>query len=152
MLDIQAVLEWLLAHPDLTVTVATAVGGTLAGARQYQRTGRLPLSSLPWRALRRLGYHTRRRFFATSRPPAESTSVIQASVDDVQTTLGRQSYEPGWPLSYYYQGEDLNARRYYYAPGREYPHRQLHIRAWSNPSTDTVDVDAHDEPSPLQHP
>uniref|UniRef100_UPI003EB72B2D hypothetical protein n=1 Tax=Haloarchaeobius sp. HRN-SO-5 TaxID=3446118 RepID=UPI003EB72B2D len=40
----------------------------------------------------------------------------------------------------------------YYAPGREYPHRQLHIRAWSNPSTDTVDVDAHDEPSPLQHP
>lgn len=150
MLDIQAVIAWLLAHPDLAVTIATALAGSAGAARHYRRTGQLPLRSLPWRALRRLGYHLWRRYFTTPKPAANGMGVIQGDLEDVRETLGAQSYEPGWPLSYHYRGEDLNARRYYYVPEREYPHRQLHIRGWQQDGH--VDINAHEEPAPLQHP
>ncbi|NHN40550.1 hypothetical protein G9C85_02715 [Halorubellus sp. JP-L1] len=144
------VLIWLLAHPDLTATVATALAGSAGAARHYRKTGRVPLSSLPWRALRRLGYHLRRRFFSTPKPPIDALGAIQGNLEDVRVALGQQSYEPGWLLSYHYKGEDLNARRYFYDPSLEYPHRQLHIRGWDR--GDHVAIDAHEEPAPLQHP
>jgi len=151
MLTLKTVLAWLLAHPDLAVTIATALAGGAGAARHYRKTGQLPLRTLPWRALRRIGYQLRKRYFTTPKPTDDRMGVIQGDLDEVRNALGAQSYEPGWPLSYHYKGEDLNARRYYYDPDREYPHRQLHIRGWTA-GDETVDVDAHDEPSPLQHP
>ncbi|WP_435349767.1 hypothetical protein [Haloarchaeobius sp. HRN-SO-5] len=144
-------VDWLLARPDLTVTLATAIATTVGVAHRYRRTGRFPLASLPWRALRRLGYIAHRRFFTSPKPPAEHMGTVHGTLAEVRTTLGKQSYEPGWLLSYHYRGEDLNTRRYYYSPGREYPHRQLHVRGWTTDG-ESIDIDAHDEPSPLQHP
>jgi hypothetical protein len=148
---LQRVLAWLLAHPDVVATLATALLGTGASVRHYRRTGNLPLRTLPWRAFRRLAYRLRRHLWTVPRP-AKQGFVVQDSVDAIRTRLGRESFEPGWPLSYHYHGEDLNARRYYLDPGAEYPHRQLHIRGFTLEDGAGVELLVHDEPAPKHHP
>ena len=129
------------------LALATASAGT---AVQYRRTGRVPLTGVPWRALRRVFYAARRRWFTVPQPDI-TPAVVKAGVNDVRATLAEQSYNPGWPLSYRYYGEDLNARRYYYDPTRAHPHRQLHIRGFLT-DEGSVELIAHDEPAPEHHP
>lgn len=145
------VYNWLLAHPQLALTIFTALAGTGEAARRYRRTGQVPLSTLPWRAFRRLYYRLRKHFFTVRRPKKPTFTLDGSGLEAVRTRLGEDSYEPGWPLSYYYYGEDLNARRYYFQPDAEYPHRQIHIRGFEL-DDDSVELLAHDEPAPKHHP
>jgi hypothetical protein len=146
---LRTTLAWLASHPDLAVALATGLSGSAGAVRYYRRTGSLPLAQLPWRVFRRIVYALRRRFFSAGAPP--STALVDADIEAVTERLGRQSYEPAWPLSYHYRGEDLNARRYLFDPEREHPHRQLHIRGFAQ-SDGTTELYAHEEPSALHHP
>jgi hypothetical protein len=128
------------------VTVVVTLLGTVV---QYRRTGRLPLAELPWRAGRRILYAVRRRWFTVPRPDTTQITV-DASLDEVHDRLAEASYNPGWPLSYHYYGEDFNARRYFFDPSRPHPHRQLHIRGFE--TADGVELIAHEEPAPEHHP
>lgn len=143
-------LALAVEHRELVATVVTLLAGTGGTVRHYQRTGRLPLATLPWRAYRRLFYQARKRFFTVPRP-RKPTYTPPESLEEIRTRLGGESYEPGWPLSYRYHGEDLNARRYFFDPEADNPHRQLHIRGFQ---LDTGDVEllAHEEPAPKHHP
>jgi hypothetical protein len=117
--------------------------------RTYRETGRVPLADLPWRSIRRAGYALRRLYGTHPRPDAADLSPVPVDLETFRHRVASQSYELRWPFSYAYRNEDLNARRYHYAPDREYPHRQLHIRAWDE--GDRVLVNAHEEPSALHH-
>lgn len=128
------------------IALATASSGT---AVRYRQTGKIPLSALPWRALRRLAYQLRRRWYTVERPDTNHI-VVEQSLDDVHDRLATASFNPGWPLSFRYHGEDLNTRRYYYDPTRTHPHRQLHIRGFE--TAEGVDLVAHEEPAPEHHP
>lgn len=147
---LQGALAWALAHPDVTTALLALVTGSAHTARTYRRTGRLPLSALPWRAFRRLAFAIRRRWFTYPKPSESALGTIDARFPGFTVALARQSYEPAWPFSFYYKGEDLNARRYVLDESREYPHRQVHIRAWDE--GDHVEIEAHEEPSALHHP
>jgi hypothetical protein len=138
----------LLDSQLIQAAIALLAGSTTA-IHRYRKTGRIPLATLPWRALRRTIYALRRRFFSVERPDRDP-AVIDTSLDDVHDRLAEASYNPGWPLSYHYYGEDLNARRYYYDPTRPHPHRQLHIRGFE--TGDGVELVAHEEPAPEHHP
>jgi hypothetical protein len=144
-------VEWAVSHPELAASIGTLLTGGAEAARRYRRSGSLPsaLAQLPWKAIRRLGYAARRHLGSYPKPSAEALATINANLATVEQRLGTQSYEPGWPFSYHYEGEDLNARRYYYDGEREYPHRQLHIRGWEMDGA--VAIDAHEEPSTIQH-
>lgn len=146
----EALLTWALENPERALTILTALAGTIGGARHYRRTGKLPLSTLPWRAYRRLFYTLRKRFFTVPRPRKPSFTPRE-DLEAIRTRLGKESFEPGWPLSYRYHGEDLNARRYFYDPSRELPHRQLHIRGFQL-DDGSVELIAHEEPAPKHHP
>jgi hypothetical protein len=137
-----------LRGPLLAAAVPVLVG-LAAVARHYRRTGRLPLTRLPLRAFRRLIYTARVEFFTNGTPP--TLVNVGDPPETVSTSLGVASYELEWPLSYHYHGEQINARRYFYDPTREYPHRQLHIRGFVE-DDGTVSLYAHEEPSAVQHP
>lgn len=147
-MNLEHLLE--LAQSPLGKALAVLLTGTLGTAVQYRRTGQIPLATLPWRAFRRTFYAVRRRFFTVERPDREPF-VVDASLDGVRDTVASQSYNPGWPLSYRYYGEDLNARRYYLDPARAYPHRQLHIRGFETEDGRT-ELIAHDEPAAEHFP
>lgn len=142
---------WVLSNPEVAAALVTTLAGAGGAARHYRRTGTVPLRTLPWRALRVLIYRLRRHLFTTSAPAADDLVTVDESLETVATRIGRQSYELQWPLSFHYRGEDLNARRYYYDPSREYPHRQLHIRGWER-DDGSVDLYAHEEASAIHHP
>jgi len=133
-----------------TLTLLGAIlFGLLEAVRQYKTTGRLRLLSLPLRSFKRLIYELRRTFF--THPAKNHTQApVSLSLGALRIMIGEQSYELEWPLSYRYEGEDLNARRYYYDPENTLPHRQVHIRAWE--TENGVEIYAHEEPSPIQHP
>ncbi|WP_435175619.1 hypothetical protein [Halorussus sp. AFM4] len=147
-MTIQDLLE--LAQSPLGQALVALAGAVSTTAVQYRRTGRVPLADVPWRALRRVLYAARRRFFSVERPDVD-VFTVDASLNDVRRTLAAQSYNPGWPLSYHYYGEDLNARRYFYDPTRPHPHRQLHIRGFET-TEGAVELIAHEEPAPEHHP
>ncbi len=139
-----------LAQSPLGKAILTLVGALSGTAVQYRRTGTVPLADVPWRAFRRILYAIRRRWFTVDRPNNAVTS-INASITEIRDRLAEQSYNPGWPLSYRYYGEDLNARRYFYDPTRPHPHRQLHIRGFET-ADGAVELTAHEEPAPEHHP
>lgn len=147
----RGVVLWLLSNPETATAIATMLAGVGGAARHYRQTGTIPLRTLPWRAFRALVYRLRRHLFTTPAPAAETLVTVGDSLETVAARLGQQSYELQWPLSYHYRGEDLNARRYYYDPDREYPHRQLHIRGWER-DDGAVDLYAHEEASAVHHP
>lgn len=144
------IARWLTAHPQLAITIATTLAGTGQAARHYRKTGTIPLSTLPWQAFRRLAYQLRRRFFQVPRP-RKREFILNTSLDDVRNRLASESYQPAWILSYHYHGEDLNTRRYYQDPNREYPHRQIHVRGFQL-QDDSIALIAHEEPAPEYHP
>lgn len=139
-----------LANSPVVQALVALVTGLIGTAVRYRQTGRLPLATLPWRALRRTVYALRRQYFTVPRPDREPF-VVTETVDAVRDQLASQSYNPNWTLSYRYYDEDLNARRYYHDPERAYPHRQLHIRGFEA-DDGTVELIAHEEPAPEHHP
>lgn len=144
-------LAWAVENHELAITLFTLLAGTGGAAQHYRRTGRVPLATLPWRAFRRLAFAFRRRYFTVKRPRKRGTIIEDPGLEDIRTRLGEASFASGWPLSYRYKGEDLNARRYYLDPSRELPHRQLHIRGFEL-SDGSVELIAHEEPDPIRHP
>ena len=142
-------LELLFEHGPLVAAVVAVVSGLVETVRQYRKTGRLRLVSLPLRALKRLIYELRRVAF-TAPSKRDEQVAVDVSLAELKESVGTQSYELEWPLSYAYHGEDMNARRYYYDSAYEYPHRQVHIRAFQDGQE--VRVNAHEEPAPIQHP
>lgn len=148
---IDAALQWLLSHPDTGITLVVVLLGGGEALRQYRRTGRFPFQDLPWRAIRRLVYTVRRRVGRYPKPDAADLYSVGVNFETFRERVATQSYELEWPLSYHYKGEDLNARRYHYVPDRDYPHRQIHIRAWKT-GDGQVQINAHEEPSVIQHP
>lgn len=140
-----------MIEPDQQ-TIAAGVSlltGLLTVYRRYQRTGQIKLSTLPWRAFRRLSFEARKSFFTVEKPDGPSFTV-DMSLDTVKAILGDNSYAPEFPLSYNYHGEDYNARHYYYDPGKRYPHRQIHVRGFEQ--EDGVELMCHEEPAPEYHP
>lgn len=142
-------VEWVLAHPELAIAIALVLLGGGDALREYRRTGRFPYRSLPWRAIRRVAYAARVRWFQYPKPDAR-TETVPIPIDDIRERLGRQGYEPAWLLSLHYSGEDLNCRRYVLDRDKEYPHRQIHIRGWDHDGE--TELYAHEEPSALHHP
>lgn len=137
-------------NAELIAAAVSLLVGSVAAYRRYRRTGELSLSRLPWRAIRRLLYEGRKLWFTVEKPDAESFTADR-SLDEIETILGDKSYNPRWPLSYHYYGEDYNARMYYLDPSREYPHRQVHVRGFENEGG-TVELMCHEEPAPEHHP
>ncbi len=128
------------------VAFVTAAAGTI---RYYKRTGTVPIRKLPWRAFRKL-FYTLRVEFATKGHPAD-TIKLEGTLEEVKNEFAKNSYEPEWPLSYHYHGEDANLRRYYYDPSAEHPHRQMHTRLFVD-ENGVVSEYSHDEPSAVHHP
>lgn len=146
--SVETALRWVLAHPDIAASLLALLTGGAGALRRYRRTGRFSYRALPWRAIRRLAYTARRLWFRYPKP--DTTRTVAMSSETIAERLGRQSYELEWPLSLHYNGEDINARRYLYDPEREYPHRQLHVRAWDRGGM--TELYAHEEPSAIHHP
>lgn len=132
----------------IAVGISLAIGFYTAYQR-YQRTGSLRLKTLPWRAFRRFIYELRATYFTREKPDNASVTVDR-DLEVIRETLGRQSYAPAWLLSYRYFSEDANLRHYYLDPGREYPHRQIHVRCFQH--DDSVELLCHEEPAPDYHP
>jgi len=143
------VLALLSEHAELVGVVVAVMGGLVETVRQYRKTGRFRLVSLPLRALKRLIYEVRRVAFTVPSKRDEQVAV-DVSLSELKEIVGTQSYELEWPLSFAYHGEDMNARRYYYESDYEYPHRQVHIRAFQD--GEEVRINAHEAPAPIQHP
>lgn len=143
-------ITWAAAHPELATALTTAVAGSGRAAQQFHRTGKIPLATLPWRALRRLAYAARKRFFTIPRP-RKKPFVVDEELSSIRDRLATESFEPAWALSYRYHGEDLNARRYYFDSEADYPHRQIHVRGFEL-ERGAVELQAHDEPAPKHHP
>ena len=146
--DLVGLFDGLPVSDGLVAALIAALVALVGTARHYRRTGRLPLTRLPWRSLRRLGYAARREWFTNGRP----TTLVDLG-DDLETARERfaeAGFMPEWPLSYHYHGEDANLARYYYDATREFPHRQFHVRLFVEDGT--AHVYAHEEPSALHHP
>lgn len=141
-----------MLHSDtqLIAAIVSLLTGLAALYRRTQSGGRIRLRDLPWRAFRRVLYSLRRYLVPVSKPDAP-TLTTDKSLDTVENILGDKSYNPDWPLSYYYHGEDYNARLYYKDLQRKYPHRQVHVRGFVQ-NDGSVELMAHEEPAPEHHP
>jgi len=148
MRELLDLLRDLPVSNDLLTALVPVVVGLVAAARHYRRTGRLPLTRLPWRALRRAFYAARRELFTNGRP--SHLVALDVPLETARTRFAENGYVPEWPLSYHYHGEDANLCRYYHDATRDYPHRQLHVRLFVEDGT--TQVYAHEEPSALLHP
>lgn len=142
-------LNTIPVSQEVIAAVITLVAGLAGAYRYYRRTGKLPLATLPWRAFRKLFYTLRVEFATKGRPNTKRD--LPGTLDEITDELAIHSYEPGWPLSYHYHGEDVNLRRYYYDPDAEYPHRQMHVRLWERKNGSVFQY-THDEPSAIHHP
>lgn len=109
------------------------------------------LSDMPLRGLRSSLWWVRKTFFVKPRSDCPSL-VANCSEEKANRYLGRNYFEPGWELSYYYRGEALNLRRVEYIPDHpmEYSWWQVHIRGYPHP--DGFELTAHFETDPSEHP
>jgi len=133
---------------ETIVAVLSVLLGTAESLRQYKRTGRFRISSLPLRSVKRLIYELRRVFFTIQTQHGQQ--AVDGSLTEFKDYCAARGYEPEWPLSYRYDGEDANLRRYFYNPEGKYPHRQVHVRAFERGGQ--VTIYAQEEPSALHHP
>lgn len=147
----ERLLTLAIENRELVITLVTLLAGGGGAVRHWRRTGRVPLRTLPWRTFRRLMYAFRRRFYTVERPRKRGIILESPGLEEIRRRLGQESFAPGWPLSYRYKGEDLNARRYFLDPRRDLPHRQLHVRGFEL-SDGSVELIAHEEPDPIRHP
>jgi len=142
----------LMIEPELIGIVVALLTGLAEVVRQYQNTGRFRLVSLPFRSFKRLIYYLRTHVLRRPQKPTgdEIEPLPGYTLDEAKELFAEQSYEPEWPLSYAYKGEDANLRRYYYDESFEHPHRQMHIRLWND--GDGLEQHTHEEPSGIHHP
>lgn len=89
--------------------IATVAAGLLVLAEHAYRTGRVNVTHLPLRSLRRLLARVRRRYYTKPRPDAPGL-VVGTDVGTLASALRRAYFEYP-PTSYYYAGEVLNLRR-----------------------------------------
>jgi hypothetical protein len=109
------------------------------------------LGDVPLKGLRYSIWWIRKTIFV--KPPTPGPSVVvNRSAEGTTRLLGRNYFDPGWELSYYFHGEVLNLRRVEYVEdhttGIEW--WQVHVRGYDHP--DGVALTAHFEPEPSEHP
>lgn len=86
-----------------------------------------------WDAFRSF-YKDVKRVLASSTEHGGQALVVEASLEDVRASLGRQHFAPNWEFSYYERGENLNLARVEYdsreVRDHEYVWWQAHVRGW----------------------
>jgi hypothetical protein len=91
-----------------------------------------------------------------SRPkPDVPTFSVAAEADDVVSAIGVRGYQPNWEFSYHYQGEVLNQADITWANVSgvdDVDWWQTHVRGWVRNDLDHVELAAHWEPAPTEHP
>lgn len=108
-------------------------------------------ASIPWKSVRMLYRHFRKKFFTTPRPTGPYYRV-NASKEDIIDYFGRGSWSPNWEFSYHKKGEDINLAYVFYDPDVAGPDWwQYHLRGWQVEG-DVYDLRCHFEPEPTEHP
>ena len=81
--------------------------------------------------------------------------VVQLTKQEAQEFFGKHHFEPGWEMSYSYRGEILNLRRVEWAHVSEFPDLpwwQVHIRGYRQDNPPGLEITAHFEAEPAEHP
>ncbi|WP_136589211.1 hypothetical protein [Salinigranum halophilum] len=81
--------------------------------------------------------------------------VVELTKSEAQEFFGRHHFEPGWEMSYSFRGEILNLRRVEWAHVPAFPDLpwwQVHIRGYRHDDPDGLELTAHFEPEPAEHP
>lgn len=113
----------------------------------------------PWDVIRlpfdllRTGYRKLRKAVFTASRPLGRYLLVEATTDELEAELGRQSFAPNWEFSYYERGEILNLARVLYeehtVDGQSYRWWQTHVRGWTHP--DGVALHGHWELEPTEN-
>jgi hypothetical protein len=108
---------------------------------------------VPFGAVRHAYREFRKALLTASRPSGEYF-IVEASVEDVERELGKQSYAPNWEFSYYERGEVLNLARVVYerseAGGETRVWWQTHVRGWRN-NAGQLELHGHWELEPTEN-
>lgn len=144
MLD--TIIDYAVQHPEQIGGLVTGLGAT---AVHYQRTGRLPIGRLPYRAARDVIAEIRAEHFGRKRPRGVPAIVVDAEPAAVEDVLREHHFEDT-DFDYKYEAEQWSLRR----PEGESPHpetgvptaRELHPRAFETTDGRTL-VLAHLEAS-----
>lgn len=127
--------------------------GVLDGATEpaYSVYDRLRhLHEAPLKNLRRSLWWVRKTFF--TRPRSETPAfLVERAKPELVRFFGSRHFEPGWEMSYHYQGEVLNLRRIRYVDHERYDWWQVHIRGFLN-DMGGIELTAHFETEPAEHP
>lgn len=102
-----------------------------------------------WRIIRRTFDSIRQTYF--SKKARNTQFRVNVGIDELREELGKLHFTNGWELSYQYKGEDLNMRRPQWRDD-QYNWYQLHVRAFEVEGKDYVEVHAHYELEPTEHP
>ena len=146
-------LDWALAHPELAMTIATMLGGVLGAGQHYQRTGRVPLGRLPWRAAQQAWGELADHYFGRTRPRGIPGLLVDATPSELEATLRGVHFEDVDDASFEYEDEALGLRR----PEGTHPHpetgaavpMELHPRVFRT-ATDRSLVITHIEASRME--
>lgn len=104
--------------------------------------------------LRRSYWWLRKTFF-TREKTDNPFLVVEMTKGEAQAFFGERHFEPGWEMSYSYQGEIVNLRRVEYAHVPAFPDLswwQVHIRGYRHADPPGLELTAHFETEPAEHP
>ena len=104
--------------------------------------------------LRRSVWWLRKTFF-TRKKTDNPFLVVEMSKGEAQAFFGERHFEPGWEMSYSYQGEILNLRRVVHAHVPAFPDLswwQVHIRGYRHADPPGLELTAHFETEPAENP
>lgn len=104
----------------------------------------------PLKNLRRSFWWFRKTFF-TKPPSVTPAYLVELSKPEIVRFFGQRYFEPGWEMSYHYQGEVLNVRRVEHTDHDRYAWWQVHIRGFLNGESG-IELAAHYETEPTEHP
>lgn len=107
------------------------------------------LKDIPWKAVRKVYYAYRKRYFSVPRPDVKGI-IVNMGIEQCKAFF-RTNHFDYQELSYHYSGEDLNIYRADYEEGSEYPNMQLHVRCFEMKDGSTF-IEVHYEPDPTEHP
>jgi hypothetical protein len=110
---------------------------------------RRDLRNLPWRLVRQVLRIARQAYWSQPRPTGTYLRV-ETDPHPITKALGERFWYPNWEVSAYYEGEDLNLSRTEYDPHEGIVWWQSHLRGWE--TDDAVELRAHYEPDPTEHP
>lgn len=101
-------LTFLENTPEVVVAL---LGGMIAVAIHYRKTGRFPLGRLPWKSIKLSAHFITTEYFSRPRPKEVPALVVTARKEEVEGVLRAKNYESGDLYSFEYQDEVLNFRR-----------------------------------------